>query len=100
MLWDVCKKVGLDEQIRRYPDEFETILNRGTDMSGGQKQRIMIARILLQNPSMIILDEATSALDLELEKQVINEFSKMNSTMLIISHRPHAIRDCEKVIQL
>ena len=100
ILWDVCKKVGLDEQIRKYPDGFNTILTRGMDMSGGQKQRIMIARILLKNPDFIILDEATSALDLELEEQVISEFSKTNSTMLIISHRPHAIKVCNKILTL
>ena len=99
-LWDICGKVGLDEQIKRCPDGFDTILKRGTDMSGGQKQRIIIARILLRKPSMVVLDEATSALDLELEEQVINEFTKLNSTMLIISHRPHAIKGCDRVIRI
>ena len=98
-LWDVCSKIGLDEQIKLYPEGFNTILGRGLDMSGGQKQRIMIARILLKAPNIIILDEGTNSLDLELEAQVISEFSKMNSTMIIISHRLSTINKCDKIIR-
>lgn len=61
----------------------------GTRFSGGQRQRIVIARALYTNPKYIFLDEPTSALDEETEKSFVSmlEILKLNSTLLVISHR-------------
>jgi ABC-type multidrug transport system fused ATPase/permease subunit len=102
-LYHALDMVGLTEIIRKLPEGIDTVISPATnDLSGGQKQRIMIARILLKKPDLIVLDEATSALDIETEKNIIEFLSGFseNTTMLIISHRFEAIRDCERIMVL
>lgn len=73
---------------------------QGSNLSGGQKQRIEIARNLIKNPSLIILDEATSSLDYITEGKIINNLKRRGSTILVISHRPSLLKNCNQVFEV
>ena len=90
------------EFIETLPNGYETTVGeRGARLSGGQRQRIAIARALYKGAPLLVLDEATNALDEETETRVLgNLFADRQLTILLIAHRPSALRHCDQFIRL
>jgi len=87
--------------IMNLPYGYSTpVGEKGAGLSGGQRQRIALARMLLQQPKLIILDEATSALDADTERQVVDNIRKSTAgkTMLMITHRISTLQQADQII--
>ena len=98
-LEQACKKASVHDFIMSLPHGYETQVGElGDTLSGGEKQRLEIARVLAQDPTIIIMDEATSALDSATEYEVVSSVAARGITCIIIAHRLSTIRDCDEII--
>ena len=92
---ELLEKVGLAEKAQCYPSQ----------LSGGQKQRVAIARVLANEPDILLCDEATSALDPETTKTILGQIKTIHDTMgitvVIITHEMKVIQEiCSSVAVL
>ena len=92
---ELLKKVGLAEKAKAYPAQ----------LSGGQKQRVAIARVLANEPDILLCDEATSALDPETTQTILRLLKTIRDTLgitiVVITHEMRVIQQvCTRVAVL
>jgi len=104
MVVAAAKKAAAHDMILDLPEGYDTrVASMGARLSGGQVQRIGLARALYGDPVLLVLDEPNSALDnegsLALNK-AIQDINADGRAVLIMAHRPSAIKECERVLVL
>jgi ATP-binding cassette subfamily B protein len=100
---EAAKMAEAHEFITELEDGYDTeVGERGVKLSGGQRQRISIARVLLQDPEVLVLDEATSDVDTETEMRIQRSIETLveDRTVLAIAHRLSTIKDADEILVL
>lgn len=102
VIWALEQSGGM-EWIKNLDQGLDTfILERGKVLSMGQRQLIVFARVLLQNPSILILDEATASVDPFTELQIQEAMEKVmqGRTTIVIAHRLTTVRNVDRILVL
>jgi len=100
-MWQALEQAQLAKVVKGLDKQLDSIVGRnGIKLSGGQRQRLAIARMILQDPSVVIMDEATSALDMETERQLYQDLAPFfeNRTVLIVAHRLSSIKQADRIL--
>jgi len=67
----------------------DRLSHKSTELSGGEMQRVAIARVLAQNPELILADEPTGNLDKKNTNEILGLFRRMNRqghTIILVTH--------------
>ena len=102
-LWEALDLAGLRAEVEAMPARLHTpVGEHGALLSGGQGQRLAIARAALRDAPILILDEPTSQVDLAGEAAILDALNRLAAgrTVLMIAHRPGAIRAADRIIAL
>ena len=99
----VAGQIGRGDWLEALPEGLATeVGEEGKALSMGQRQLVALARVLLQDPSIIILDEATASVDPLTEAQIQEGLDLLlqQRTAIIIAHRLSTIRHADRIIVL
>ena len=97
------KIAQLEAFVRELPEGIHTQIGKhGIKLSGGQRQRLSIARMVLQNPNIVVFDESTSALDVHTEAKLFSALEEylLGKTTIIIAHRLSTIKKADYIYVL
>jgi ATP-binding cassette, subfamily B, bacterial len=99
----VARRIGGGDWLEALPEGLGTQVGElGRGLSLGQRQLIALARVLLQDPSIIILDEATASVDPLTEAQIQEglDIVLRDRTAIVIAHRLSTIRHADRILVL
>jgi ABC-type multidrug transport system fused ATPase/permease subunit len=99
----MAEQIGQGDWLETLPQGLATQVGEGgRGLSMGQRQLIALARVLLQNPAILILDEATASVDPLAEAQIQEslELVLQDRTAIIIAHRLSTIKHADRIIVL
>ncbi len=89
----VLERLGLGARLAHKPSE----------LSVGQQQRVALARMLANDPTVVLADEPTGSLDPETSAQVMDFFEEINQegrTVVIVTHDPTVAQRAHKTLRL
>ena len=99
---EICKLVGLDEDIMKLDDGYDTIVDENTPLSMSSKKLLVIVRMLLSESKVLLIDDVINVLDEKHEKRLMDLLMEMkkNHTILIITHSKRIIARADKVLEV
>lgn len=100
---EVARQIGRGDWLDALPEGLATQVGEsGRSLSLGQRQLVALARVLLQDPSIIILDEATASVDPLTEAQIQEGLDVVlqGRTAIVIAHRLSTIQHADRIVVL
>ena len=99
---EICKLVGLDEDIMKLDKGYDTIVDDSTPLSISSKKLLVIVRMLLSESKVLLIDDVINVLDDKHEKRLVDLLMDMKKdhTILIVTHSKRIKERADKVLEV
>lgn len=99
---EICKTVGLDEEIMKLEKGYDTIVDENTPLSMSSKKLLVIVRMLLKESKILLIDDIINVLDEKHEKRLMDLLMelKKDHTILIVTHSKRIIDRADLVLDV
>ena len=99
---EICKMVGLDEEIMKLEKGYDTVVDENTQLSMSCKKLLVIVRMLLKESKILLIDDVINVLDEKHEKRLMDVLMdlKKNHTIIIVTHSKRIIDRADLVLDI
>ncbi len=95
--WDI--EARIKEVLSKL--NIEDVNQKVATLSGGQRKRVALAKLIIDEPDLVILDEPTNHLDLDMIEWLEEWLQSTNLTLLMVTHDRYFLeRVCNRIIEL
>lgn len=100
---------SMDERIKMGMDVLESVdlaqraSHLPSELSGGQQQRVAIARVLINDPILILADEPTGNLDSHSSNEILAlllSLNKRGRTIVVVTHEPEIAAHTQRILHI
>ena len=98
----ICKKIGVDEEINKLTNGYDTILDSNTPINQSTKELFVIARMLLKNSKILLFDDSINNLDDKIEEKFIELLLelKYDHTIIIVCNQKNILDKVDKIYEV
>jgi len=99
---EITLKTGVDDFVKKFEKGYDTLISE-VSLSGGQKQLLAFARIMVDDPQVLLLDEITSNIDSHTEEKIqelLKQEKGKNKLIIIIAQRLSTIKSADRILML
>ena len=99
---EICKMVGLDEEIKKLDKGYDTVLDENTPLSMSTKKLLVIVRMLLSESKILLIDDVINVLDEKHEKRLTDLLMEMKKdhTIVVVTHSKRIIDRADLVLDI
>jgi ABC-type bacteriocin/lantibiotic exporter with double-glycine peptidase domain len=94
---------GVNYWLSKLPHGLNTpLVSEGTNLSQGKRQMVLLARAILERPSLLVLDEAFHAIDRNIRQKILRTLfdPALPWTLVVITHDPEILALCDELVML